>query len=115
MLSGSHTAFPLQVASWLTFLALLVTPGYLLGELATWRLRLDSIERLALAFPLSIVVLAVPGMIALLRHQTIVELANGWISRQPLSWYLVCAAIDTAQAVGPRRTLDRGSTRLGWP
>ena len=38
---GLPAQLPLQAASWLTFLAVVVTPGYLLGELVTWRLDLD--------------------------------------------------------------------------
>ena len=78
VLAGAPAALPIQPASWLTFLALLVAPGYLLGELITWRLKLDSLERLALAFPLSVVVLAVPGMYALLLHLRLPELTAGW-------------------------------------
>lgn len=76
--AGVPATLPVQPASWLTFLALLIAPGYLLGELLTWRLKLDALERLALAFPLSMVVLAVPGMYALLGHLQLADLAAGW-------------------------------------
>lgn len=69
---------PIQPASWLTFLALVIAPGYLLCDLLTYRLDLDQTERLAIAFPLGIAVLAVPGLAALLRHWTVDELALGW-------------------------------------
>jgi tetratricopeptide (TPR) repeat protein len=69
---------PLQAASWLTFLALVITPGYLLGEMITWRLDLDLLERLALAMPLGVCVMALPGMVAMLAHLTIDELATAW-------------------------------------
>jgi hypothetical protein len=110
VLTGEHQALPLQVTSWLTFLALLITPGYLLGELATWRLRLDSIERLALAFPLSIVVLSIPGMVALLSHQTIVELANGWMIASAVVvavWLLTALATRKPSARAERWTNDQ--------
>ncbi|MFN2136279.1 MAG: hypothetical protein ACK2UK_10015, partial [Candidatus Promineifilaceae bacterium] len=71
-------ALPLHFASWLTFLALLITPGYLLADIITWRLNLDGLERLALALPLGVAVLAVPGIIALLLHLTIHQLAFAW-------------------------------------
>ena len=38
---GLPGGLPLQAASWLTFLALVITPGYLLGDMVTWRLDLD--------------------------------------------------------------------------
>ncbi len=69
---------PLHLASWLTFLALLIAPGYLLGDIITWRLNLDGIERLALALPMGVAVLAIPGSIALLMHLNIHQLALGW-------------------------------------
>ena len=77
-LRGLPPSMPVQIASWLTFIALLVTPGYLLAEMIVWRSDLDWIERLALAFPLSIVVLSVPGMVALLQHGTLTDLIYGW-------------------------------------
>jgi len=69
----------LQIASWLTFLALFITPGYLLADMLTWRQELDWIERLALAFPLGVAVMAVPGMAALLLHLTLLDLTVGWV------------------------------------
>ncbi len=78
VLAGQPHTLPIQAASWLTFLALLITPGYLLGDMAAWRLNLDSIERLALALPLGVLVLAIPGAIALLLHLTLTELAVFW-------------------------------------
>ncbi|NJN81871.1 MAG: hypothetical protein HC802_06005 [Caldilineaceae bacterium] len=71
---------PMQLASWLTFLALFITPGYLLGDMLVWRLRLDWLERMALAFPLGVAVMALPGLFVLLQHGTIVELTTGWIA-----------------------------------
>lgn len=69
---------PLQLASWFAFIALLITPGYLLGDIITWKLNLDAVERLALALPLGMAVLAVPGTIALVMHLDIHQLAYGW-------------------------------------
>ncbi|MDQ3248324.1 MAG: tetratricopeptide repeat protein, partial [Chloroflexota bacterium] len=69
----------LQTVSWITFLALFITPGYLLAELLTRRLDLDWLERSALAFPLGVAVMAVPGLAALLLHRTLVELTAGWV------------------------------------
>lgn len=69
---------PIQAASWLTFTALLITPGYLLADMLGWRLGFDIMEKLGLAMPLGIAVLAVPGIFALLRHQTLIGLATGW-------------------------------------
>ncbi len=69
---------PLHVASWVTFLALLIAPGYLLGDTITWRLNLDAIERLALALPMGAAVLAIPGITALLLHLDIHQLALAW-------------------------------------
>lgn len=65
--------WPLQLASWLTFLALFITPGWLVADMLTGRLGLDWLERLALAFPLGIAVLALPGMAALLLHFTLAQ------------------------------------------
>ena len=69
---------PLQAASWLAFLALLIAPGYLLGDMITWRLKMDGLERLALALPMGVAVLAIPGTAALLLHLDIHQLALGW-------------------------------------
>ncbi|MFN2179960.1 MAG: hypothetical protein ACK2UV_10785, partial [Candidatus Promineifilaceae bacterium] len=69
---------PLHVASWFAFLALLIAPGYLLADIITWRLNLDGIERLALALPMGVAVLAIPGIAALLIHLDIHQLALAW-------------------------------------
>ncbi len=79
VLAGVPRVLPTQAASWLVFLALLIAPGYLLGDLITRRLGLDLLERLALALPLGVVVLAVPGLVSLLQHGSIQELATGWM------------------------------------
>ena len=78
VLAGLPGLLPQQLASWLAFLALIITPGYLLGDLLVRTSRLDWIERLAIAFPLGIAVLGVPGMLTLLRHGTVTGLAVGW-------------------------------------
>jgi hypothetical protein len=75
---GIAPYLPLQMASWLTFVALLITPGYLLADLITWRMDIDWVERLALAFPLGVAILAVPGIASLLLHATITELTTAW-------------------------------------
>lgn len=80
VLVGAPAALPLQAASWLTFLALLITPGYLLGDIITRGMRLDWLERLAIAFPLGLAILSVPGLVALLIHETIDGLAVGWVA-----------------------------------
>lgn len=87
---------PMQAASWLTFLALLITPGYLLGDMLTYKLELDTLERLALALPLGITVLAIPGALALLQHQTIHQLATSWALISGLvilMWFLVALLV----------------------
>jgi tetratricopeptide (TPR) repeat protein len=78
VLAGVPNFLPVQLASWMTFLALTILPGYLLGDLLTTRLDLDQVERMALAFPLGMAVLALPGMAALLLHWTLDQLALGW-------------------------------------
>lgn len=82
LLAGLAPLLPTQPASWLTFLALVIMPGYLLAD-ALWarlaaRLDLDQIERLALAFPLGMAVLTPAGLAALLLHWTVEQLALGW-------------------------------------
>jgi len=80
-MAGLPAYLPVQAASWLTFLALEVMPGYLLGDLITRRpgaINLDWIERLALALPLSVVAVMPSGLITLLLHLTIQDLAVGW-------------------------------------
>ncbi len=69
---------PMQLASWFAFIALLITPGYLLGDIITWKLNLDVLERLALALPLGTAVLAIPGTVALVLHLDVHQLAYGW-------------------------------------
>ena len=76
---GGAAFLPLQLASWLTFIALFITPGYLLADVITWCLKLDWLERLALAFPLGVAIMAVPGIIALLQHLTIAQLTTAWM------------------------------------
>ena len=76
---GLPAYLPLQAASWLTFVALLITPGYFLTEIITWHLKLDWLERLTLAFPLGLAALALPGLIVVVLHLTIQELELGWI------------------------------------
>jgi tetratricopeptide (TPR) repeat protein len=78
VIGGIAPHLPLQVASWLTFVALLITPGYLLADTITWRMDIDWVERLALAFPLGVAILAVPGIVSLLLHVTITELTAAW-------------------------------------
>ena len=78
VLAGAALWLPTHAASWLTFLALVIMPGYLLGDLLTTRLDLDQVERLALAFPLGMAVLTLPGLSALLFHWTLDQLALGW-------------------------------------
>ncbi|MCA9923964.1 MAG: hypothetical protein KC421_16415, partial [Anaerolineales bacterium] len=70
---------PLQLASWLTLIALLIAPGYFLTDMLTWRGQPDRLERLALALPLGIALLALPGITALVLHWTLFQLAVAWI------------------------------------
>ena len=77
-LAALPALLPLHAASWLAFIALLIVPGYLLGDIITWKLDLDIVERMALALPLGAAVLAVPGIISLLLHLDIHQLAFGW-------------------------------------
>ncbi len=72
--------FGTQPASWLAFIGLLISPGYFLGELITWRLKLDWIERLAVAMPVGVAILAVPGIITFARHGTLDELRLWWVA-----------------------------------
>ena len=78
VLAALPALLPLHIASWFAFLALLITPGYLLGDVITWKLDLDALERLALALPLGITVLAIPGITSLLLHLTIHQFAFIW-------------------------------------
>jgi tetratricopeptide (TPR) repeat protein len=84
---GIPAQLPLQLASWLTFIGLLITPGYLLADLITWRMEIDWLERLALALPLGVAILAVPGIVALVLHLTISQLTLGWMVAS--GWMLV--------------------------
>ncbi len=78
ILLGVPAILPPLLGSSLTFMALLITPGFLLADILAWRLGLDKFEQLALAMPLGVAVLAVPGITALLFHLTITTLAMGW-------------------------------------
>jgi len=79
---------PSLLASCLTFIALLITPGFLLADMITWRLGLDKLEQLALALPLGIAILALPGMVSLLLHLTLTILV--------LSWFIISAVLIAA-------------------
>lgn len=105
--------WPLQLASWLTFLALFITPGWLAADMLTGRLGLDWLERLALAFPLGIAILALPGMAALLLHFTLAQLIWLWIIAVLLlflSWLALSGwhwwRRDSAPPSLPRWTVD---------
>lgn len=78
VLAAFPALLPLHAASWLAFVALLIVPGYLLGDIITWNQDLDVLERLALALPLGAAVLALPGITALILHLDIHQLALGW-------------------------------------
>lgn len=70
----------LQWASWLAYLALLITPGYLLADILTGPHDYDELERLAMALPLGLGVMAVPGTVALVSHWTLAQLTASWIA-----------------------------------
>jgi tetratricopeptide (TPR) repeat protein len=117
VLFGLPKLLPTQAASWVTFLALFITPGYLLGELVARRVALDPLERLALAFPLGVAALTPVGMAALLQHWTVDQLALGWaltsgaiIVGWALAW-LVWAR-QAAPAAQTRWTLDEALLAL---
>ncbi len=98
-----------QLASWLTFFALFITPGWLIAEILTWHLDLDWLERLALAFPLGVAVMAVPGMAALLAHLTLPQLNVLWIAASVvvvIGWLIHLALRRTAPAQSTRWTMD---------
>lgn len=80
VLMGLPAYLDLQLASWLTFVALLIMPGYFLADMITWRMGLDWLERLALAFPVGVALLALPGLVAFTQHLTLNDLTTGWIS-----------------------------------
>jgi hypothetical protein len=78
VVAGGAARLPPDLASPAVFLGLIVAPGYLLGDLLSRRWRPDTLERLALAFPAGIAVLAIPGMIALYRSLTLPQLVTSW-------------------------------------
>ncbi len=108
---GLSRFLPLQPATWLTFLALLITPGYLLASLITRRLNLDSLQRLALAFPFGVAVLAVPGLLALIQNMTVDDLANGW---RLTSFIVVAVWFARELSAGFPDTWSRPATSEGW-
>ena len=77
---GVPVLLPLFLASVLTFVGVFIAPGFLLADMIGWRLGLDKMEHLALSLPAGIVVLAVPGMTALLLHWSLTALAFGWFA-----------------------------------
>jgi tetratricopeptide (TPR) repeat protein len=91
VIGGAPRYLPLQPASALTFIALLIAPGYFLADMITWRLTVDWFERLALALPFGLTILALPGTIALLRHMTLSQLIASWIIFSALvivAWFI---------------------------
>jgi hypothetical protein len=77
---GVPVLLPFFLASCLTFVGVFIAPGFLVADMIGWRLGLDKLEQLALALPLGIVVLALPGMTALLLHLSLTALAVGWFA-----------------------------------
>lgn len=75
---------PLPIASLLTFGGLFIAPGTWLADLLAWRAGLDRLERLALAFPLGVGLMAGPGIVALVGHFSLVQLTAGWIGLSAL-------------------------------
>lgn len=99
----------MQVASWLTFVALFITPGWLAADLLTWQLDVDWLERLAVAFPLGIAIMAVPGIMALLLHITLIQLTVLWIGTVALvvlTWLIFAIVRRTPPTPGTRWTND---------
>jgi tetratricopeptide (TPR) repeat protein len=112
---GLPSHLPLQVASWLTFVALLITPGYLLADIITWRMGIDWVERLALAFPLGVAILAVPGTVSLLLHATITQLTTAWMMTTALMltvWLIHLIWVRTLNRLFVKRT--RLAPRTPW-
>jgi len=102
-------AVRVQVVSWLTFFAVFITPGWLIAEILTWHLDLDWLERLALAFPLGVAVMAVPGMAALLWHLTLAQLNILWIAASAavvVAWVIHLILRRSAPAQSTRWTMD---------
>ncbi|GAB4531207.1 MAG: hypothetical protein Kow0063_10130 [Anaerolineae bacterium] len=114
VISGLPARLPLQLASWLTFTALLITPGYLLAEIITWRMEIDWLERLALAFPLGVAILAVPGILALILHVTIHELTIAWMVASGLMLLVWLLHLIWARLL-PRLFLARASQTRSTP
>jgi tetratricopeptide (TPR) repeat protein len=105
VLAGGAPLLSTQPASWLTFLALVITPGYLLGDLVTRRLDLDQIERLAMAFPLGMAVVGVPGLVALTLHWTVDQLALGWAVTSGVVVVVWLVKVVQRAAAGSRRQM----------
>ena len=108
VLSGIIAQLPLHFASWLTFIGLLIAPGYFLADIITWRLNLDWFQRLAIALPVGFIVIAIPGITALLLHMTLPELVSGWIATSAIvltTWFITIwrrpAAINSEERPSP--------------
>ncbi|MCX6043752.1 MAG: tetratricopeptide repeat protein, partial [Chloroflexi bacterium] len=109
MTAGIPETLGVQIASWVTFLAVFITPGWLIAEILTWHLDLDWLERLALAFPLGVAVMAVPGMAALLLHITLAQLNLLWITSSAIvvvAWLIHLVLRRSAPAQSTRWTMD---------
>jgi tetratricopeptide (TPR) repeat protein len=117
VLIGVPPQLPVQPASWLTFIALLITPGYFLADIIAWRLDLDWLEQLALALSLGIAILAVPGTVVLLRHLTITELTVGWtimIDLIVITWLLHSIWVRLPNQLFSPAAIARRAQRKPW-
>lgn len=98
---GLPAALPLQTAGWVSFIVLLIVPGYFLTAAVTARLNLDGLERAAIALPIGIALLAVPGIYSLTLHKTKDVLLVGWQIMAGLS-LVVFVFVRHVRPVGER-------------
>lgn len=103
---GLCAVLPLRPAGWLSFIVLLIVPGYFLTAAITARLPLDTLERAAIALPLGIALLAVPGIFSLTLHKTKDVLLVGW---------QVMAGLSLAIYILTRRLQQPGELAAGVP
>jgi tetratricopeptide (TPR) repeat protein len=79
LIYGLPSQIPMQVASWLAFIGILIIPGYLLTSIFSYYHPFEFLERLALSLPIGLAAFSIPGLIVMVLHRAYSELLLSWL------------------------------------